>query len=118
MTIPGYSLTSSVPVAFSAGWNLVGVHGYTTVYTARSFIDSVNSINGLTANNVSWWPTSKSKYEGLQVDNGVEYGLDFPINPINGYFIKISKFAPTDTKCKSLIWNAGGSLNGTCGNTK
>lgn len=118
VTIPGYNLTSSVPVAFSAGWNLVGVHGYTTAYTARSFVDSINKITGLTANNVSWWPTSKSKYEGLEVDNGTEYGLDFSISPNNGYFVRISKFAPTDTKCKSLIWNAGGSLNGTCGNTK
>jgi len=118
VTIPGYNLTSSVPVAFSAGWNLVGVHGYTTAYTARSFIDSINTIEGLTANNVSWWPTSKSKYEGVEVDNGTQYGLDFSISPNNGYFVRISKFAPTDTKCKSLIWNAGGSLNGTCGNTK
>ena len=118
VTIPGYNLTSSVPVAFSAGWNLVGVHGYTTAYTARSFIDSINTVEGLTANNVSWWPTSKSKYEGLQVDGSMEYGLDFSMSPNNGYFVRISKFAPTDTKCKSLIWNAGGSLNGTCGNTK
>jgi hypothetical protein len=118
VTIPGYNLTSSVPVAFSAGWNLVGVHGYTNAYTARSFIDSINKITGLTANNVSWWPTSKSKYEGLQVDGTMEYGLDFSMSPNNGYFVKISKFAPTDTKCKSLIWNEGGSLNGTCGNTK
>ena len=118
VTIPGYNLTSSVPVAFSAGWNLVGVHGYTTAYTARSFIDSVNTIEGLTANNVSWWPTSKSKYEGLQVDGNMEYGLDFSMSPNNGYFVRISKFAPADTKCKSLIWNAGGNLNGTCGNTK
>lgn len=118
VTIPGYNLTSSVPVAFSVGWNLVGVHGYTTAYTARSFIDSINTIEGLTANNVSWWPTSKSKYEGVEVDNGTQYGLDFSMSPNNGYFVRISKFAPTDTKCKSLIWNAGGSLNGTCGNTK
>jgi hypothetical protein len=118
VTIPGYNLTSSVPVAFSAGWNLIGVHGYTTAYTARSFIDSINKVTGLTANNVSWWPTSKSKYEGVEVDNGTQYGLDFSISPNNGYFVRISKFAPTDTKCKSLIWNAGGSLNGTCGNTK
>lgn len=118
MTIPGYNLTSSVPVAFSAGWNLIGVHGYTTAYTARSFVDSINKIDGLTANNVSWWPTSKGKYEGLQVDNGVEYGLDFPISPSNGYFVRISNFKPSDTTCKSLIWNDGGSLNETCGNTK
>ncbi|MBU1120026.1 fibronectin type III domain-containing protein [Patescibacteria group bacterium] len=118
VTIPGYNLTSSVPVAFSAGWNLIGVHGYTTAYTARSFIDSINKVEGLTANNVSWWPTSKSKYEGLQVDSGTQYGLDFSVSPTNGYFVRISSFKPSDTACKSLIWQPGGTLNGTCGNTK
>jgi hypothetical protein len=118
LTIPGYKLNTSVPIAFSAGWNLIGVHGYTTAYTARSFIDSINKVQGLVANNVSWWPTAKSKYEGLQIENGTEYGLDFPISPNNGYFVKISSFVPSDTKCKSLVWNEGGSLNGTCGNTK
>lgn len=118
ITIPGYNLTSSVPVAFSSGWNLVGIHGYTTAYTARTLIDSINKIDGLTANNVSWWPTSKGKYEGLQVENSTEYGLDFAISPTNGYFVRVSEFAPSDTKCKSILWNDGGTLNGTCGNTK
>jgi len=118
ITIPGYNLTSSVPVAFSSGWNLVGVHGYTTAYTARTLIDSINTVEGLTANNVSWWPTSKGKYEGLQFENNTEYGLDFSISPTNGYFVRISNYAPKDTACKSLLWNAGGSANGACGNTK
>jgi putative lipoic acid-binding regulatory protein len=118
LTIPGYNLKSSIPVAFSSGWNLVGIHGYTTAYTARTLIDSINKIDGLTANNVSWWPTSKGKYEGLQVENNTEYGLDFAISPTNGYFVRISEFAPSDTTCKSILWNDGGTLNGTCGNTK
>ena len=118
LTIPGYNLETPIPVAFSAGWNLVGVHGYTKAYTARSFIDSINKVSGLTADNVSWWPTSKSKYEGLSLEEGVQYGTDFAMSSTNGYFVRISKFAPSDTKCKSLIWNEGGSLNGSCGNSK
>ncbi len=118
ITIPGYNLKSSIPVAFSSGWNLVGIHGYTTAYTARTLIDSINKIEGLTSNNVSWWPISKGKYEGLQVENNTEYGLDFAISPTNGYFVRISEYAPSDTTCKSILWNEGGTLNGTCGNTK
>lgn len=118
MTIPGYDLKSSIPIPFSSGWNLVGIHGYTTAYTARTLIDSINKIEGLTANNVSWWPTSKGKYEGLQVENSTEYGLDFAISPTNGYFVRISEYSPSDTKCKSILWNDGGTLNGTCGNSK
>lgn len=118
VNIPGYKITSSVPVSLGAGWNLIGVHGYNEMYTARSLIDSINSIDGLTANNVSWWPTSKGKYEGLQVVDGKQYGFDFSISSNNGYFVRISKFAPKDSKCKSLLWHAGGSHNGACGGSK
>lgn len=118
ITIPGYNLSTPIPIAFSAGWNLVGVHGYTTAYTARTFLDSINGIEGLTADNVTWWPTSKGKYEGISLVNGTQYGTDFALSSTMGYFVRISKFVPTDTSCKSLIWNPGGSLNGTCGNTK
>ncbi|KKP65114.1 MAG: hypothetical protein UR61_C0033G0003 [candidate division WS6 bacterium GW2011_GWE1_34_7] len=115
MAIPGYNLKSSVPVNLSGGWNLVGVHGYTTAYTARTLIDSMSKIDGVTANNVTWWPTSKGMYEGLQVTGEQQYGFDFPISPTNGYFVRISSFKPKDTKCKSLLWNEGGTLNGSCG---
>ena len=118
MTIPGYSLKSSIPVNLSGGWNLVGIHGYTTAYTARTLIDSMNKIDGVTANNVTWWPTSKGMYEGLQVTGEQQYGFDFPISPTNGYFVRISSFKPKDTKCKSLLWNEGGTLNGSCGIVK
>jgi len=115
MTIPGYNLKTSVPVNLSSGWNLVGIHGYTTAYTARTLIDSMSKIDGVTANNVTWWPTSKGMYEGLQVTGEQQYGFDFPISPTNGYFVRISSFKPEDDKCKSLLWNEGGTLNGTCG---
>ncbi len=115
MTIPGYNLKSSVPVSLSGGWNLVGIHGYTNAYTAASLIDSMNKIDGVTANNVTWWPTSKGMYEGLQVTGEQQYGFDFPISSTNGYFVRISSFKPEDSKCKSLLWNEGGALNGKCG---
>ncbi|HOV29776.1 MAG TPA: hypothetical protein PLD77_01725, partial [Candidatus Dojkabacteria bacterium] len=100
------------------GWNLVGIHGYSKVYTARSLLNSINKVEGLTANNISWWPTSKGKYEGLQLSDGKEYGFDFPISPNNGYFIRINKFEPKDTSCGSILWNEGGTHNGACGNSK
>jgi len=118
MAIPGYSLKSSVPVNLSGGWNLVGIHGYANTYTAASLIESINKIDGVTANNVTWWPTSKGMYEGLQVTGGQQYGFDFPISPTNGYFVRVSSFKPTDKKCKSLLWNEGGTLNGSCGIVK
>ena len=118
MSIGGYDLKSSIPVNLSGGWNLVGIHGYTTAYTARTLIDSMSKIDGVTANNVTWWPTSKGMYEGLQVTGEQEYGFDFPISPTNGYFVRISSFKPEDSKCKSLLWNEGGTLNGACGITK
>ncbi|MHC1716508.1 MAG: fibronectin type III domain-containing protein [Candidatus Dojkabacteria bacterium] len=118
VTVPGFNVTSAVPINLSSGWNLVGVHGYSKAFTARSFVDSINETKGLTADNVSWWPTSKAKYEGLQVSENTEYGLDFPISPLNGYFVRINKFEPNDETCKSIIWHYNGELNGTCGNSK
>ena len=118
ISISGLLVKSPIPVAFSQGWNLVGIHGYSKKYTARTLIDSINSIEGLKANNVSWWPTSKSKYEGLQVEDNQEYGLDFPISSTNGYFVRINEFKPESSDCKSIIWHDGGELNGSCGNSK
>lgn len=118
VSIPGHKITSSVPINLSVGWNLVGVHGYSKIYTARSLLDSINKVEGLTANNISWWPTSKGKYEGLQLTDGQEYGFDYPISSSNGYFIRINKFEPKDTNCGSLLWHEGGTHNGKCANSK
>ncbi|HRI06049.1 MAG TPA: fibronectin type III domain-containing protein [Candidatus Dojkabacteria bacterium] len=117
-TVSAYNLKSAIPLNLSAGWNLIGVHGYSSAYTAKSLINSINKVEGLTADNVSWYPTSKGRYEGLQVTEGVEYGFDFPINPMNGYFVRIKKFTPKDEACKSIIWHDGNDLNGTCGDSK
>ena len=118
ITIPGYEILDPVPINYSTGWNLVGVHGYSQAYTAGSLIESINKVEGLTADNISWWPTSKGKYEGLQVTDGTTYGLDFPISPKNGYFVRISKFTPPSEECRSIIWHEGGNLNGACGDSK
>jgi hypothetical protein len=118
VVLPGYQITSPVPVPFSSGWNLVGVHGYPRAYSARSFIESINRLEGLTSDNVSWWSSSVSRYEGIQVTDGIQYGIDFPINPSNGYFVRISDFQPSQVECKSIIWNEGGDLDGDCGHSK
>ena len=115
ISVPGYAIKSPIPIAFSEGWNLIGVHGHTKAYTAQSFINSINSTEGLQSNNVTWWPTSKGRYEGFQVSEGQTYGQDFPISPLNGYFVRINSFQPKEANCKSIIWNPGGQKNGECG---
>lgn len=113
--LPAYDIEESIPIAFSAGWNLVGVNGYDTTYTASSIIDSINTLPQLTADNVTWWPTSKGRYEGFQKSEGVEYGFDYPIAKDLGYFIRISEFKPDNQGHKSYIWNPGGDLHGLPG---
>jgi hypothetical protein len=113
--VPAYKVTDGVPLEYSSGWNLVGVHGYAQSFTAKSLIESVNGVSGLTADNVTWWPTSKGMYEGLQITDGQEYGFDFPIRSTNGYFVRIADFEPEDETCKSLIWHPNGDLHGNCG---
>ncbi len=114
-SLPILSFKTSIPIALSSGWNLVGVNGYKTSYTAKSFIDSINSVEGLTADNVTWWPTSKGRYEGLQVSEGTTYGFDFPIAKDLGYFVRVVKFDGPTINTKSIIWNPGGELHGKPG---
>lgn len=114
ITVPGYKTETPIPIAFSSGWNLIGVHGHNTAYTAKSLINSVNSIEGLQANNVTYWPTSKGMYQGFQLSEGQEYGQDFPISKDLGYFVRINDFKALKEGCKSINWNPGGQKNGEC----
>lgn len=111
ITVPGQDVKSPVPIAFSSGWNLIGVHGYDTQYTAKSFVNSINSIEGIQANNVTYWPTSKGMYQGFQLSQGQEYGQDFPISKDLGYFVRINDIKKD---CRSIWWNPGGQKNGEC----
>lgn len=111
ITVPGYKTNTPIPIAFSSGWNLIGVHGHDTQYTAKSLINSVNSIEGLKANNVTYWPTSKGMYQGFQLSEGQEYGQDFPISKDLGYFVRINEIKKD---CKSIWWNPDGEGNGKC----
>ncbi|HKM20353.1 MAG TPA: hypothetical protein VJY47_04015, partial [Candidatus Dojkabacteria bacterium] len=111
ISVPGYAIQSPIPIAFSSGWNLIGVHGHDTQYTAKSLINSVNSIEGLKANNVTYWPTSKGMYQGFQLSEGQEYGQDFPISKDLGYFVRINEIKKD---CKSIWWNPDGEGNGKC----
>jgi len=111
--VPGYSITSPVPISFSSGWNLVGVHGHSKSYTAKTFIESINSTSGLQADNVTWWPTSRGMYQGFQLSDGQEYGQDFPISKELGYFVRVNDINPD---CRSIWWNPGEEDNGKCSN--
>ena len=71
------------------GWNLIGVHGSDTSYTASSLIDSIDANELLDADNVSEWSAGLSRYSGLQKEDGEEYGFDFPIDDHIGYFVRI-----------------------------
>ena len=115
ISVPGYKVKESIPIALSSGWNLVGIHGHSRRYTAKSLINSINSIEGLKANNVTFWPTNRGMYQGYQQSEGQAYGQDFPIVKDLGYFIRISEFNPKQSGCKSILWNPGGQKNGECG---
>lgn len=114
ITIPGYDIEESIPVAFKPGWNLVGIHGYSEEFTASSLIDSISEIKVLTADNVTSWSAEKARYEGFQKDLPGEYGFNFNIENDKGYFVRITEFVPEDSSCNSVIWQPGDDLNGKC----
>ena len=100
--IDGKSVDSAVPVSLIEGWNLIGVHGTQTTYTASSLIDGIDGVEGLDADNVTEWSSEKSKYEGLQKEqdaggNEEVYGFDFPIDNRIGYFVRIASGSGTWT---------------------
>ncbi|MDD3661452.1 MAG: fibronectin type III domain-containing protein [Candidatus Dojkabacteria bacterium] len=91
LLLAGYSLTAPAPVDFNVpGWHLMGINGAGRIYTAESLIDSINAIEGATADNVTKWDAPVSRYEGLQKTGAQVYGFDFPLETGRGYFVRIS----------------------------
>ncbi len=102
MAVTGKRIISSVPVSLAPGWNLIAVQGTEKGYTASSLIDSIDSVEGLDANNVTMWDLSTSRYKGLQKEkdaggNMEVYGFDFPLDPLSGYFVRIASGSGTWT---------------------
>ncbi len=95
VNLSGKAIIEPVPVSLNAGWNLIAVHGGKKVYTAESLIDDINSVSGITANNVTKWDTSKGRYDGLQKESTVVYGFDYPISKLGAYFVRVDSGSGT-----------------------
>ncbi|MCA9376894.1 hypothetical protein KC685_03170 [Candidatus Dojkabacteria bacterium] len=93
LELRGQRVIDPVPISFSPGWNLIGVTGASTQYTAETLLDSLN-LNSIQSDNVSRWIADKGRYDGLQKEqdeNGLAqvYGFDFPIIASSGYFVRV-----------------------------
>jgi len=94
VTIAGYALSQPAPVSFDvSGWHLIGVNGSSRQYTAETLIDRVNLLDGITADNVTSWDSSVSRYAGIQKEDDTVYGFDFPVETGIGYFVRIAEGA-------------------------
>ncbi len=83
------SATDTSPITLFEGWNLIELYGTgVKTYTAKSMIADINASN-FTADNVTKWARNKQIYEGFQFSENQEYGFDFPINPLESYFVRI-----------------------------
>jgi hypothetical protein len=97
LRISGKKVTEPVGIVFpEGGWYLVGVHGSDKSYTAESLLDGINEVGSFTADNVTEWDSSKSKYNGLtkitDENDGEElYGFDFPIEDRLSYFVRLTE---------------------------
>ena len=113
ISIPGFALDKPFPVELSAGWNFVGVHGYNDIYTAEKLIDSMDQLEGVDVDNVTWWPRNLGRYESLQKSEDTLYGFDYPLSDRLGYFVRVASYS---NKCpRSVLWNPGGETDGICG---
>lgn len=111
--VPGFDILDPIPLAFKSGWNLIGIHGYNTPYTAHSFANSITALGTVTADNVTKWDTAKGRYEGIQVSQNTLYGFDYPIQTDLGYFVRISEYKPTAADSLAIIWAPGTDEHGT-----
>ncbi|MBN2101166.1 fibronectin type III domain-containing protein [Candidatus Dojkabacteria bacterium] len=93
LTLRGSKYTKPVRIYMTEGWNLIGIHGSDKSYTASSFISAVNDDEEFKLNNVSAWNNSTQKYSGLQYEDSEhqEYGQDFPLDPSDGFFVRIAE---------------------------
>jgi hypothetical protein len=83
------SSSDTAPINLYQGWNLIGIYGTgVKTYTAQSMLTDINASN-FTADNVSKWTKEKQMYDGSQMSEGQEYGFDFPINPLEGVFVRV-----------------------------
>jgi hypothetical protein len=113
ISIPGFPLSKPYPMELSAGWNFVGVHGYTDIYTAEKLIDELDKLEGIDVDNVTWWPRNLGRYEGLQKTGSTKYGFDYPLSDRLAYFVRVASYS---NKCpRSVLWNPGGESHGICG---
>ena len=90
------SENDSAQISLYKGWNLIGLYGNgIKSYTAKSLIQDINAYEtpDFTANNVTRWESDAQKYDGYQLENengvDMEYGFDFPINLLQGYFVRV-----------------------------
>ncbi len=103
VSLPGYPVNFEseldfAPLSLFPGWNLVGLYGSKlNIYTAKSLLQDINAYEkvNFTADIVNGWDQDIQGYEGfvLENDNGIEleYGLDFPINTLKSYFIRVQE---------------------------
>ena len=96
ISITGKEVIDPVGSYVQEGWNLIGVHGSTQAYTASSLIDGISSTPSITADNVTQWDVTRSRYDGLQKEEDDagemnEYGFDFPIEDKISYFVRVTK---------------------------
>lgn len=87
----GKELTGSVPLAFSPGWNLVGVPHPPHFYDAQTFLSAINNQGGACTEVYRW---QSGAWELYRSGSG---GTPFPIEPERGYFVRCtssSTFTP------------------------
>jgi hypothetical protein len=86
-SVAGYGVTSSIPVNLGAGWNFVGLFdGQSEYVQALDLLDTMQSDN-IPADMLIRW--ENSRYEGVVLQNDKEYGYDFNVYPIGGYWVRV-----------------------------
>lgn len=88
LEVEGSELTGSTKIKFKKGWNLVGIPGgESSDLTAKSLIAKMED-DGINVKMVTY--LDSGRYWSLIIEDGQEYGHDFPIGDEIGYFVFVN----------------------------
>jgi hypothetical protein len=86
LRIRGYRSQSKLEIRLNNGWNLIGLGNFEKDYTAKILLDEFE-LQQVRADTLSKW--DRGLYANYVRQQGIDYGNDFRIFPVSGYFVKV-----------------------------
>lgn len=87
--LDGKSVSGSLPLNLSTGWNLVGIYKEAKKSFGAYEVLSQMQAQSVEADTISKW--ENGRYINVVKNSEGEYGFDYQIFPLKGYFVRVQK---------------------------